>query len=370
MEQLPHPSEFPYDLWEYLSHTDKPIVLYGMGNGADKILTVTKQLNIPVADFFASDGFVRGQVFHGKIVRSFEQIRQTYKNFIILLSFGTSRPEVLAPIYSLSKHFELYAPDVPVFGNTLFTRSFYKANHEKFKQVFKLLADMQSKEIFCNVIRYKITGDIRFLRKAISPPDFEKKLLPYKSYHTFIDAGAYNGDTSRAFIDNCSEAKRIYAIEPDPKNFKKLLAYAETETRAKVFPFEFGAWQEESKAEFSVCGNRNSNCAAQTSNKTKTVLLRTIDSLGIQDADYVKFDVEGAEKQAFLGALKTISAGADVLLSLYHRSEDLFELPLLMHRHFPNYRLFLRRRESLPAWDLNLYALKGERYDHDLQTVY
>ena len=28
------------DLWQYLSETDKPIVMYGMGNGADKILAV------------------------------------------------------------------------------------------------------------------------------------------------------------------------------------------------------------------------------------------------------------------------------------------------------------------------------------------
>ena len=28
------------DLWQYLQGTDKKIVMYGMGNGADKILNV------------------------------------------------------------------------------------------------------------------------------------------------------------------------------------------------------------------------------------------------------------------------------------------------------------------------------------------
>ena len=26
------------NIWKYLSKTDKPVILYGMGNGADKIL--------------------------------------------------------------------------------------------------------------------------------------------------------------------------------------------------------------------------------------------------------------------------------------------------------------------------------------------
>ena len=53
------------DLWTYLAQSNKPIVMYGMGNGADKILGVCESFNITVSDFFASDGFVRGQSFHG-----------------------------------------------------------------------------------------------------------------------------------------------------------------------------------------------------------------------------------------------------------------------------------------------------------------
>ena len=31
------------DLWSYLSTTDKAVVMYGMGNGADKILNVCEK---------------------------------------------------------------------------------------------------------------------------------------------------------------------------------------------------------------------------------------------------------------------------------------------------------------------------------------
>ena len=58
------------DLWTYLASTSKTVVMYGMGNGADKILAVCNRYNIEIKDFFASDGFVRGHSFHGKTVLS------------------------------------------------------------------------------------------------------------------------------------------------------------------------------------------------------------------------------------------------------------------------------------------------------------
>ncbi|MBQ5389769.1 MAG: FkbM family methyltransferase, partial [Clostridia bacterium] len=85
----------------------------------------------------------------------------------------------------------------------------------------------------------------------------------------------------------------------------------------------------------------------------------TIDSLHIENADYIKYDVEGAEKEAVLGSIQTIRASSpDILLSLYHRSEDLYALPLLLHELFPDYKMYLRRFEYVPAWDINLYAIK------------
>ena len=37
---------FGEDVWEYLKRSQKPIILYGMGNGADKVLKVFAQKNI------------------------------------------------------------------------------------------------------------------------------------------------------------------------------------------------------------------------------------------------------------------------------------------------------------------------------------
>ena len=133
------------DLWEYLASSPKSIVMYGMGNGADKILHACAEKGITVSDFFASDGFVRGHSFHGRTVRSWSEIKEVYgaENVIVLLSFGTSREDVLENILRIADEAELYAPDVPAFGDGLFDRSFYEAHARELDMAAELLADEQ-----------------------------------------------------------------------------------------------------------------------------------------------------------------------------------------------------------------------------------
>ena len=79
-----------------------------------------------------------------------------------------------------------------------------------------------------------------------------------------------------------------------------------------------------------------------------------------QQVNYVKYDVEGSEYEAIKGSLKIIQTHSPTLLvSLYHRSEDLYKLPLLVKELNPSYKLYLRKLRYVPAWDLNLYAVKG-----------
>ena len=156
------------DLWEYLKDADKTIVLYGMGNGADKILAVLRERDISVSGVFASDGFARGNLFHGMPVRTWSDIKAEFgaETVIVLLSFGTSRPEVMENILRIRAEAELYAPDVPAFGDTLFTRAFYEEHKEEFAAARALLSDDESRRIFDNILSYKLSGDIGYLLDA------------------------------------------------------------------------------------------------------------------------------------------------------------------------------------------------------------
>ena len=71
-------------------------------------------------------------------------------------------------------------------------------------------------------------------------------LLPCEKIRTMIDAGAYNGDTAREAKGYFPYLERIYAVEPDTKNFKKLLKYSEAEsekTHTILFKYLYDAFK-------------------------------------------------------------------------------------------------------------------------------
>ena len=68
-------------------------------------------------------------------------------------------------------------------------------------------------------------------------------------------------------------------------------------------------------------------------------------------------DVEGAEKQAIEGCVASIRNGAKLICALYHRTEDIFELPLLVHEINPKLKLYIRHLMYIPAWETNLYCI-------------
>ena len=384
------------DLWQTLqekSREGRPILLYGMGNGADKILAVCEKYQIPVADFFASDGFVRGHSFHGKVVLSFTAACEKYgaENMVVLLSFASSRPEVLETIHRVAETCELYIPDVPVCGTDLFNAAFLEEHREEIAAARELLADEVSRRVYDDILSYKLTGRLDLLRATESTPEEAyRTILHAEEFRTAADLGAYNGDSIRDLRTYAPHLREVIALEPDRRNFRKLGEYVTALREAgdplTVYPIQAGAWSHTATLTFHGSGNRNAGLtdappAAQDIlpstadnpyfGKTAEVPVTALDAvlpdtLGRETGDngeplrldYIKYDVEGAETEALLGSREVIQRDTPALLvSAYHRNTDLFRLPLLVHRLNPAYKLYLRRMAGVPAWDINLYAV-------------
>ena len=379
------------DLWQYLktaSDAGRPILLYGMGNGADKIITVCEAYGIMLADFFASDGFVRGHSFHGKEVLSFSRACEKYgaENMIVLLSFASSRPEVLETVSHVAHTCEFYIPDVPVCGTDLFNAAFYEAHLDEINSARALFADEESRRVYDGILKYKLTGRMDILRATESDPaDAYRSILHAEGFRTTADLGAYNGDSIRDLRQYAPALREVIALEPDRRNFRKLNEYAtvlrEANDPLTVHPIQAGAWSHTATLTFHGSGNRNAgltdaptdakgNILPSTADnpyfgKTAEVPVTALDTAAEEilgsgtHIDYIKYDVEGAETEALLGSRAIIQRDAPALLvSAYHRNADLFRLPLLVHELNPGYKLYLRRMAGVPAWDINLYAVK------------
>ena len=349
------------DIWTYLSNTDKFVVIYGMGNGADKVLKMCEKHNITVSDFYASDSFVRGQQFHGKTVLKYSQIKEKYGdgNFISLLSFATRLPEVIDNVKNIAAENELYAPDVPVFGDNVFDLNFYQKYTDDIDFVYDMLEDEVSKKAFEGIISYKLTGHIDYLLNCEHDRDeMFNSLLNTDQYKVYADLGAYTGDTIKELLRYAPSMKYVFAMEPDKKNFKKLEKYADNELSCSIAALNMAAWSDKTTLSFDCSGNRNSNIS--NSGKIIEVEADSIDNIMMgHRVDYIKYDVEGSEMQAILGSAQTIKKySPDLCVSLYHRSEDIFLLPALIKHINPDYKLYLRRGRYIPAWDIHLIAVK------------
>ena len=352
------------EIWSELRESGKPIVLYGMGNGADKIISVLESKGMECADVFASDDFVRGQFFHGKKVLKLSEIAEKYEDFNILVSFGSSLPEVMERIRGIASQYNLYAPDVPVAGENLFDAEFFYKNEEKILKAREILADERSREVYDELIRYKLDGRITHFEKTDREGGLFSRMLS-GGYEIYCDLGAYTGDTVAEAMELYPEIKKIIAFEPSPKTFTKLQKNTES-CPAELTLVNACAWNENGTATFTDGSGRNSTLAGSTGSgktlsgaKIKEVATATPDSYMQFSGKplLIKCDVEGAEREAIEGAKNAILNNlTELCVSLYHRSEDIFELPLLVHELLPDHALFIEKTPYIPAWEINLYA--------------
>lgn len=349
-----------YTLWEYLKDTEKPIMIYGMGDGAEKIITVLEKKGIEYRDIFASDGFVRGHSFRGKRVKSFSEIKEQYDNFIILLSFASKHPETVQMLHALSEEYELYAPDVNVSGDytEVFDREYYAKHSSELSEAFELF-EKNARLIFARTIDFKISGKLCYLREMDELLEVPEKYYDVSGIYTYVDLGAYNGDTLKRAVEIYPNMKTAYAVEPDEKNFRKLSSYAET-LEADVRLYNNAAWNEECEMTLHMGFGMNTTVGniGEGMQKKKDKIIKTVTADGIApEADVVKYDVEGSEYEALQGTHRIITEHNPVLIvSVYHNSNDLYKLPLLINS-YGKYKFHLNRKPCIPAWELEIIAV-------------
>lgn len=343
-------------VWEKLKTEKRPIWLYGMGDGAQKILNKFETEGIKASGVFASDNFVRGHSFAGFQVHTLSQVQEKCNDIVIILAFASQLAEILDRFYYLAETYPVYAPDLPIAGDTLFDWEFAKQNQEKLTAAWNLMADEQSRFVFEQVVLYKLDGDIRRLKNCESSKKeaFQTVLKPQKD-EIFLDLGAYDGDTIREVLAYTDGAyQNIIAWEPNLKNFRKLKTFSKDMERIELF--HLGAWDKKDVLPFSSGAGRNA--ALHGKGRTVKVEVDAVDHILMgQKATMIKMDIEGAEMRALSGAADTIMRWKPRLnIAAYHRSEDLFELPLYLHTLCPEYAFYLRHHPYVPAWDTNLYV--------------
>lgn len=184
-------------------------------------------------------------------------------------------------------------------------------------------------------------------------------------HEVFVDGGCFDAANSRMFAEWAGNGdKTVYAFEPDAENRKKCRAVLENENGLSYELLPKGLWSREDVLTFSANANEGSKIA---DDGTVHVPVTSIDEAISQKVTFIKMDIEGAEYEALKGAEHTIRRHHSKLaVSVYHKPEDIWELPQLILSFYPDYTFYLRHY-SLASEETVLYAVdrKAERNEHD-----
>ncbi len=114
-----------------------------------------------------------------------------------------------------------------------------------------------------------------------------------------------------------------------------------------------GLWSEYAEMSFKSNGGSSSI----TEDGDVHIIADCIDRCIDAPVTFIKMDIEGAEYQAILGAKNIINKYKPKLaICVYHKPEDIWELPWLIHKINPEYKFYLRHY-SFGDVETVLYAL-------------
>lgn len=184
---------------------------------------------------------------------------------------------------------------------------------------------------------------------------FDLKEMKTQVDEIFVDVGAFDGKTSLNFINWCkSNYKKIYCFEADSENVEKCKYNLAMKTeKFEVIPK--GAYSEECKLGFDSKGNGGSAISEEALTYIEAT---TIDkALNGDRATFIKMDIEGSEMEALKGCKDTIrNYKPKLAISVYHKLNDIIEIPNYILSINSNYKLYLRHY-SLGSYETILYAL-------------
>lgn len=160
-----------------------------------------------------------------------------------------------------------------------------------------------------------------------------------------LDCGAHVG----VFTSEALElgASRVVAIEPHPVNAECLRRNFAPEIAAgRVVVVQKGVWSREATLPLFV-GVENSGMGTVVhphAGAKIDVPLTTIDhlvgALGLSRVDYIKMDIEGAEREALAGAQDTLRRFRPrLMLDTYHEQDDAEVLPRIIRQAHPDYAM-------------------------------
>lgn len=200
---------------------------------------------------------------------------------------------------------------------------------------------------------YQASDKVNHIYSCVGNQYFDcEHIKPLGDNETFVDGGAFNGATAVEFVKWCkSTYDHIYMFEPD----KEMYDYCKKRYESnQVSIVNAGLWNETGIQYFDEKGN---GASAISEDGGISINTTTIDEVCKQHIPtFIKFDIEGAERNALDGAKNTITGYKPRLaVCVYHTPDDIVAIPEKLIKLNPDYR-FQIKHYYVADYETVLYA--------------
>lgn len=350
------------------------IYLYGNGTYADKIMNILERYSITIQAVVVSKEYYTDTAFRNHSVICYEELLRQTDLLVVVAGFDIlvhkDLTNKLIEERKIKKIYELFGFNKFIYNGYSFlhpkicfvdnyqgvltrnlTYDYYINNKALFEQTYDWLEDDKSKAVMEAYLKGHIELASFSMRKfwtfqCMDNQYFSEDIVKLGNNETFVDCGAFKGDTLENFNRRVESFKRYYAFEPDARHFHDL---HETMKKAKgeVIHVPLGAWDKRDTLSFST-GESSSACGQIINSVGKEHKIIEVDAIDhiIADDDIVsilKMDIEGSELKALMGACKTIVRCKPLLaICVYHKREDLITIPQYIKQLVKGYHFYLR----------------------------
>ncbi len=235
------------------------------------------------------------------------------------------------------------------------------------QSAFDLLADEVSRQSFAGQVQLRLLADFECIGTPFHGEQYFPGLFSLTADESFVDCGAYNGDTIRAFLEQTlNRYKKIIAFEADPAVVRALQASlqgnrAKNVLRTAVVGAQSGVVR--------FAGNGLGGGHVSNTEGVEVASVSLDDALREEKVSFIKMDIEGAELEALDGARQTVHRDEPVLaICSYHRPDHLWSVPAKLNNLLPDSALFIRSH-CADGLDTVCYSIPRERQLSDLDRA-
>ena len=344
---------------------DRDLVIWGMGvGGINRYMELISSSSSMVSKI---KGFTDSystkptdRVFCGKRIITLDELTKDKDKYSIIISTKVKQyiEDILLSLQEMGITDHVYVFTTPY--KPKYNLQLLEENSEKIEKVRARLQDERSKEVFDNLLNYRKDFKLSWLAASVDSgvPQYFDPIVSLSDEEVFVDCGTYCGDTINQFAALQEKYKRIYAFEPNPEIYQIMLSMIETKKHQNVVTYQKGVMDKKSIIRFSESVTSGAAVCEAGGQEIETVCLDDELLDCGNKITFVKMDIEGVESEALSGMKKIIERDKPKLaICVYHKEEDLWELPLQILSMNPDYKIYLRHYSENLYTETVCYAI-------------